>query len=154
MPNWCSNHATFRHSDPEIIKIIKLGIENKNLFEVFIPIEEGKDASSLWGTKWDIDEPHMVDYGDDYVQVVFQTAWSPPLEFYETIEREHEIEVEALFYEPGMAFMGGYCDNETWDHPWPETPEDYNNIPEALEIAFNIREYWYEEGIEEYAEGL
>ena len=154
MPNWCSNTAVFRHTDPEMIKTIKEGIENHNLFEIFIPVEEGKDAASLWGTKWDICEPQIIDSSDQYVEVVFQTAWSPPLEFYEMVENVHEIEVEALFYESGMAFMGGYKDGQTWDHPWPETPEDYDNIPDELDNAFGIHEYWWSEGIEEYAEGV
>lgn len=153
MPNWCSNVVLFTHNDPKIIQKIKRGIEEQNLFETFIPCKESiTDQVTAWGTKWDICEPDILDNTENSITVRFQTAWSPPLEFYRQIEENENIKIDALFYESGMCFMGGYKDGYEWEHPWPETPEDYNQIPPELDEAFGIREYWYSEGIEEYAQ--
>lgn len=157
MPNWCSNEATFYHTNPEIIQKIKNGAENKDLFETFVPLN-GNDgileASETWGTKWDICEPYIISEEDNLIVIRFDTAWSPPIEFYQKLEQNYGVEIKAFFYEPGMAFMGGYESGNEWDHPWPQTPEDYENIPSELDNAFGISDHWYDEGIEEYAEGL
>jgi Ferredoxin-like domain in Api92-like protein len=59
-----------------------------------------------WGTKWDIsevDEDYMEKSADGKtVTISFDTAWSPPLEWYDNISG---FDINAYYYEPG----GGFC---------------------------------------------
>jgi hypothetical protein len=101
-----------------------------------------------WGTKWDVG-------GDDcYIEVTenlrtgkwvlnfsFDSAWSPPIEIFEAIaDAGHEI--EAFYYEPGMAFCGKFsnengdeCYNITGNSDWV-----VENIPEDIDVAMGISE--------------
>jgi hypothetical protein len=70
----------------------------------------------------------------------FDTAWSPPIEFYENLE-EQGFRIEAFYYEPGMAFCGVYedgCDDQfdiEGDSDWVE-----KHIPRRIDEAFAIAE--------------
>ena len=58
-----------------------------------------------WGCKWDVNDV-VVDRNDaNHVHLTFDSAWSPPIEFYEKLEVLGFI-VEAYWYEPGMMFCG------------------------------------------------
>jgi hypothetical protein len=79
-----------------------------------------------WGTKWDIsdvDEDYM-EKSDDGKTVTFSfdTAWSPPTEWYDNISG---FDINAYYYEPG----GGFCGN--WNS------EDGDN---QYEIGDNIED--------------
>jgi hypothetical protein len=96
-----------------------------------------------WGTKWDanpIDTFNDLPSGATSVCLSFDTAWSPPIEFYQNIE-EQGFEIEAFYYEPGMAFCGVYEDGEDdqfdieGDSDWVE-----KHIPRRIDEAFGIAE--------------
>ena len=60
-----------------------------------------------WGTKWDfeLDNVHRV---DEYtLTAAFDSAWSPPIEAYNEL-LALGFEITALYYEPGMAYVGKY----------------------------------------------
>lgn len=63
-----------------------------------------------WGTKWDVDpyDPEDVKV-DEYgvLEFGFDSAWAPPTGIYEALVQQG-YEVEATYYEPGMAFVGRY----------------------------------------------
>jgi len=63
-------------------------------------------AVDNWGTKWDIsevDEDYMEKSSDGKtVTISFDTAWSPPLEWYDNISG---FDINAYYYESG----GGFC---------------------------------------------
>ena len=103
MPNWCSNAAYFSHPDPEKIDLL---FENRDgLFAALRPYEgEWSYAWCVlnWGTKWDADVSEIERMDDNTALVVFETAWSPPLELYYWID----YDVDAVFYEPNMELMG------------------------------------------------
>ena len=71
-----------------------------------------------WGTKW---EPNFVPYleemeieneGDiDILNLNFNTAWSPPIEFYEAMT-ELGFEVSATYREDEGEFAGGFENGE------------------------------------------
>ena len=95
-----------------------------------------------WGTKWDITSSGNGDpaVGDDGLteQFSFDSAWSPPLEFYKKME-EMGFTVDAFYYEPGCAFCGRYSEGVDDYHDirgnsdWVE-----KNIPEAIVEMFAI----------------
>ena len=97
---------------------------------------------SNWGTKWDISgrdngEAAVTDDGC-CVEFSFDSAWSPPLEFYAKME-ELGFVVDAFYYETGMAFCGRYKDGEDDQHEikgdsdWVE-----ENIPQEINEEFAI----------------
>lgn len=68
-------------------------------------------AVDNWGTKWDVSadgngEPSVSEDGLS-VQFSFNSAWSPPVAFYERME-DLGFTVDAFYYEPGMGFCGRY----------------------------------------------
>ena len=119
-----------------------------------------------WGTKWDVGgDGQEVDITEDgtMLSTYFDSAWAPPTNAYEKLQ-DMGFGVEAMYYEPGMAFAG------KWDHG----SDDYyefgsmsadqaeSEIPSDVDFAFgiteSIREYerenqedltaWVKEGIE------
>lgn len=63
-----------------------------------------------WGTKWDVNQDEVdIEYVDSgSIKMMFQTAWSPPIGFYEHIHNTLGVDVEATYFEPGMMFCGSY----------------------------------------------
>lgn len=61
-----------------------------------------------WGTKWD---PELIDcdFDGETLSVSFDSAWSPPIAFYEWLV-EQGYEVSANYYEPGMDLGGFWTD--------------------------------------------
>ena len=65
---------------------------------------------SNWGTKWDVD-PMSCDYDGETLSVSFDSAWSPPIGFYNWLV-EQGYEVSANYYEPGMDYAGEWIDGD------------------------------------------
>lgn len=113
-----------------------------------------------WGTKWDVGSE------DSYIEVTentetgkwvlnfsFDSAWAPPIEIYEAIaEAGHEI--EAYYYESGMAFCGKFT-NDSGDEYYEITGNSdwvANNIPEDIDVSMGISEgmaSWEEDEVDE-----
>jgi hypothetical protein len=103
-------------------------------------------AIGEWGCKWDISNG-----GDDYkikkvangytVTLSFDTAWSPPINFYDKLV-ELEFEVDAMYYEPGVNFCGRYYDgqDEIYDLTMLTSEAVKDQLPEELDQAFGISE--------------
>lgn len=95
-----------------------------------------------WGTKWDVNLEN-INREDEYTLTAsFDSAWSPPIEAYQKLEALG-FEIEAKFYEPGMAFCGtydaGYGENTyQLDGLNSETVRDV--IGEDLDDFFGISE--------------
>ena len=82
-----------------------------------------------WWTKWDaydvettIEEDLWIGWDINSCTILFQTAWSPPIAYYEELfafllERDPSVQMDATYVEPGFAFCG------TWDNgtDYPET---------------------------------
>lgn len=64
-----------------------------------------------WGTKWDFSFNHVERVDDNTLTASFNSAWSPPIEAYQKLE-ELGFEIDAKYYEPGMAFVGTYVTGE------------------------------------------
>lgn len=180
MPNWCSNSVTFKHNDAKQIERLVNGYKNNKLFSEFFPTpaelvdntapnNKGDELLEKygsrdwyewnvnnWGTKWDIGsdsyEDDFYNEGDNSVTISFESAWSPPLAFYENMV-ELGFEITAYYYESGMAFCGKFEDGEDeyfeieGNSEWVK-----ENIPNDIDEAFNISENmeaWEEEELEE-----
>ena len=103
-------------------------------------------AIGEWGCKWDISNG-----GDDYkikkvdngysVTLSFDTAWSPPINFYDKLV-ELEFTVDAIYYEPGVNFCGQYYDgsDETFELNNLSSEEVKEQLPPELDLAFGISE--------------
>jgi hypothetical protein len=95
-----------------------------------------------WGTKWDIGckdgyglEPTRV---DNELSITFDSAWSPPLGFYERLV-VLGFDVQASYFEPGMSFAG------IWHNGKDEFYEgNWSDFPEALVDEFDMQEYYKE----------
>ena len=104
---------------------------------------------SEWGTKWDANNITINSDSDQLMELIFDTAWSPPLAFYDRMV-EQGFEVSAYYYEPGCSFVG-HWDNGADD--CYEIPGDADgvreSIPEYLDDYFGISESmeeWADEG--------
>ena len=135
MPNWCSNSITVSHTDPAMITKFADACREGKLFETFAPLptKDGEweygTAIETWGTKWDINnEDIIINYQkEDVINLHFDTAWSPPITFYEKFIEKYGGEIHATFCEPGNDFIGMYG---------PEGVKDWSltdpNVPESL----------------------
>lgn len=133
MPNWCSNTIVLKHKDPEMINRVIRG--KKGFLMEFLPTPESLNndsnvcdttrnqniqkygASSWyewnltnWGTKWDFKFDTVEKVNPHEVKATFLSAWSPPVNAYEKLH-DMGFEIEAFYFEPGMAFAGKWSGN-------------------------------------------
>ena len=138
MPNWCVNDITIEHDDPAMLdKIVQIvnnnESEDKGLFSSFVPPpdtpayrdEYDKKQSELhddptwwrnwnlrnWGTKWDITDFDLEYETAKKIRLCFDTAWSPPLPFYEALEKQGYA-IDAVYMEAGWGYWGNWINGE------------------------------------------
>ena len=167
MPNWCINKLTITHDDKSMLDKFEKAYRDDWTIETFLPtprdpgdptklMGEGSSYSENdnvntswylwrlqnWGTKWDIGcndgyglEPTRV---DNELSITFDSAWSPPLGFYERLV-VLGFDVQASYFEPGMSFAG------IWHNGEDEFYEgNWSDFPEALVDEFDMHEYYKE----------
>jgi hypothetical protein len=64
-----------------------------------------------WGTKWDFNLENVERQDPNTVTASFESAWAPPTGAYEKL-MALGFEVEAMYYEPGMCFVGKWDNGE------------------------------------------
>jgi hypothetical protein len=103
-------------------------------------------AIGEWGCKWDISNggsDYKIKKADDgyTVTLSFDTAWSPPINFYDKLV-ELEFTVNAMYYEPGVNFCGQYFDgqDETYELNDLSSEQAKEQLPTELDEAFGISE--------------
>lgn len=153
MPNWCNNQVTvsFRNKKqadefakacidvrPEVVPGTLFEMtEPMNLFQHYVPEPEATPdwyswRISNWGTKWAPDIAEILRLGDTMVQITFDAAWGPPIEFFTQGGAAHDWKWEMIYIETGMAFAGSAAgDKDGVSHSDSFTDSD----PEYLEIA-------------------
>ncbi len=98
---------------------------------------------SEWGTKWDVSPYDNVNYeeGSNTVTLGFDTAWSPPTEWYAKVEALG-FQVEGYYYEPGMGFVGVWRDgyDDCYDYSGTHSTTVRSVIGDELDDYFNISE--------------
>jgi hypothetical protein len=118
-----------------------------------------------WGTKWDVDayDPASVVIKNNTIEFGFDSAWAPPTGIYEALV-DDGFEVEATYYEPGMAFVGRWYmgDDECIEFSGETSETVRDVIGDELDDEYGISEcmaeyeemdkdevtQWYEEGVE------
>ena len=136
MPNWCHNEVTLYHNDPAMLARAETAIAAGSLLNEFLPMPtELKENDGWydwrlihWGTKWDIDG-EVVDKKDGSIVLSFESAWSPPIEAYRTMEAEHGFTIYASYEELGIGFRGNYADGEEYTYDIDEAPDDIDEAP-------------------------
>lgn len=149
MPNWCNNGLTLTHKDPARLDAAIKAYEEGRFLEHFVPFPSGEwnydFCVSNWGTKWDVGgrgdmcnrlDPNNASFG-------FDSAWAPPIAAYERMCAEG-FEVEAYYWEPGMAFCGKFTGNELesyddyYEYDGTEPDNVRKAIGEDIDDYFNI----------------
>lgn len=155
MPNWCENRVRIDGPVDKIYNMAK-AIEEERLLEYMVPLKKdggyGTSATEHWGTKWDICEPYMEHTVEDgVIEVSFMSAWSPPIEAFDTyLSQNEDVTIEHFYYEPGNAYTG--VDGEMFEVPDTKSDEwENNSLLQACDEVFGIREemmQWEEENEE------
>ncbi len=129
MPNWCQNNLTITgpQANVEAFKAKAVGHSpweepegepDALNFHSLVPVPDevlkagyaaaGEDwERENWGCKWGADQTRIVDEGGNCIIYEFYTAWSPPIEFLQTVAVQWPALVFVLVYEePGIGFKG------------------------------------------------
>lgn len=130
MPNWCHNKLTITGPEVDVrsfkekaaghcpwYKPDETEIEVLN-FHSLIPVPDnvlqaGYEAAGYdweranWGCKWGADNAQLLDEGGTCLIYEFDTAWSPPMQFLQTVAKQWGALQFVLDYEePGMGYKG------------------------------------------------
>jgi hypothetical protein len=106
-----------------------------------------------WGTKWDVNLDSVNRVDANTVEASFESAWSPPTTAYEQL-MELGFEIEAMYFEPGMAFAGIWDNghDDYYEYGDMNSSEIAEALPTELDEAFGISESaaeWEAENAEE-----
>jgi len=93
-----------------------------------------------WGTKWDVngEEGNAEETDTNTASLYFDSAWSPPIAFYNTM-CDMGWEITAYYFEPGMNYCGVFDNGDDdyieieGDASWVE-----ENVPKELNEMFGI----------------
>lgn len=186
MPNWCSNSITISGPTLKIKAIYDKAMDNESgLLEAICPspadmfhgnlgekerqecIEKGIPnwydwCVENWGTKWDVSlEGEFTDNGDGTAEITgwFDSAWSPPIQAYNTfLEENEDCSITASYDEPGMDFAGTYDNGDdeyledvhtevmdvlTGYKSLEETSDLFQKMNEEFDFIAN-RQEWYD----------
>jgi hypothetical protein len=106
-----------------------------------------------WGTKWDFGLENVERHDPNTVSAAFDSAWAPPTGAYARL-MDLGFEVEAFYYEPGMAFVGKWVDgvDDCYEYGAATADTVRDMIGEELDDYFGISEQmadWEAENAEE-----
>lgn len=164
MPNWCENKAVVKFKSAKAAdEFVKACAEErsgpvpgtlldwhepKNLFQYYLPMPADAEEQWYnwcvhnWGTKWAPDITAISKIGDKQVEIKFQTAWSPPLEWFETCGMRYNWHWQLGYIEPGIAFAGHASGDKNGillhDRYWAGGP-DYEAV--AQDFGISLEDY-------------
>ena len=153
MPNWCMNTVVLENeSKKEIDKLVEFletkATDSNGFFSYLCPRPESEEDDwynwnvNNWGTKWEVipEKDCTTRLTDTSLQLSFDTAWAPPIAFFEYLDNNTEWKVaEANYHEPGMSFVGRYADGIDDSYEYTDA---YDDIDELDNIPEDILEYW------------
>ena len=149
MPNWCWNRLEVQGTEQDMTEFYSKFKVNDHKscddfkMDWFVPRPEHEEKNwynwncENWGTKWDVCEPEL-DIEIPIFSVTFDTAWSPPIQFFERLaEMFPNLTMEMEYEEPGMAFCGiiHYSDGDI-DH----SPGEIIQVSDCCEKEV----YWHD----------
>lgn len=165
MPNWCYNTVSVSHEDAAMIARFVEATKSGNLFNEFVPMPDAlRDTTSPsepdetliekyghsdwyswsianWGTKWCETESDVSYEGEKDATVYFNTAWSPPIEFYNALVKQG-FSVDATYTEEGMGFAGHYLDgvDNCVELDFDKNSEEWINEIEDEDLRWLVQE--------------
>ena len=190
MPNWCNNTITIQ-GPTDTLKPLWDEAQKTGLLQAMKPMpkeledttspapQEGEPQPlvdgfdnwydwrvSNWGTKWDVDTDGLeyTDNGDGTAVIsgYFESAWSPPIDAYQTFcDDMDNCSLDAYYDEGGMDFAGhwydgvdDFCDNvseyaRNVIKNGDSGSDLYDHLDDYLELTEQRREYIEEELNEE-----
>jgi hypothetical protein len=161
MPNWCFNSVEVEGPARVLTAWVKNVERNAGsdtgLFGTFVIPAYNEDSSNwyeahsvAWSTKWDV-EINKLDWDRyvDGVKLQFDTAWSPPMGWLETMSRDWpSLTFKIAFEEGGMCFMGyaivkngeyWMAENDTVDWEFSDDELLQEKLDDAYYNAMNER---------------
>lgn len=171
MPNWCYNTLTLS-GDADVISRINDWYKQSDkkevgLFGLFYPLpDELKDTTAPsrepnkaliekygadnwydyqtqnWGTKWDVRQIFTEAETENEICLSFDTAWAPPIAFYEKLSADYpELIISASYYEGGCDFCG------TFESDFGEETLSISNIREKCLSTYKKT---YKDNVDEF----
>ena len=131
MPNWVTTTLTLTHSDDNMIRRVEGSFET-GLFNEFVPIPTPEPEDLIlwcwdnWGTKWDVEDVRIDDipvFFKNSTTIVFNTAWSSPIIFYEKMEKLGFV-VEAEWEDDFAMIRGSYRNGVAEEHEFDEDEDE------------------------------
>jgi len=125
MPNWCYNEIEIV-ADEKTLDDMEMAARKDKLLDFIKPMPselEGTKSPSdepnwydwsveNWGTKWDV-SPVRIEKTKKKLSIVFDSAWSPPLEAIDFLWNSGRVKsIYLSYWEPGMDFGGLYKNGE------------------------------------------
>lgn len=113
MPNWCFNEVEIKGTKKaikEIVALLKEAEATGVFFDRVYPEPEGAErdwCSKNWGTKWDANVESLgFEVNEKSISISFDTAWSPPVEFFAKFSEIYKVTVEVRYLEESRDFVG------------------------------------------------
>lgn len=86
----------------------------QGFFEAFHPPPQGLSAEAVaawvkthWGTAREaMVHPDEIEVGETQVELLLDTAWTPPLAFFRALSKQQQLDVRIEFIEVGEGFCG------------------------------------------------
>lgn len=142
MPNWCACTLTLTGSN-DALQQFKSSMEKINEHGKYVPFSLNQTlprpashpdliewSVENWGTKWDVDNPEVITTPSS-IQIFFNTAWSPPIEWLQNvISKFPGLNATLAFCEIGAGYYGQTTiieGNETCEQ-YKITTNDTENI--------------------------
>ena len=168
MPNWCNCSLTISGPRDTIEQVVRAATGKMGdtpddrplgMLEYMVPVtaSDGEvtasDQTAAWGTKWDITDAEVLsedDLGDGVLEVVmvFDTAWSPPIECFETWFAENsDCDCVLDYHEPGIAFVGRFSletGEETWEYGAATADTVRDLVPAEVVDYWDLEQCMYE----------
>ena len=102
-----------------------------------------------WGTKWDACEITIEDFDDDTLTLTFDTAWSPPEQFYFALH-DNEWVFTASFVECGCDFIGYFKDGKCESENFNDGSLDFDSDTFYEDETARVESYFDSVGIDHY----
>lgn len=146
MPNYCTNHLTVAGDEEALDEFLAATADRDGhlRFHQLAPVTQphGDDPTNsriitaqvnTWGTKWDLAHEEAFQRTDTGEAVIlFDTAWSPPLEWTLAASSLYPTLTFTLAYdEPGVSFAGVYFikAGEQLDDSWQGDSQSWTACP-------------------------
>jgi len=159
MPNWNSNAIVVDGPADKIRALWEAAQpapgKDGSLLEAMVPIGEWvyDTAVNAWGTKWDVSLEGLQliegDNGTASIQGYADSAWSPPIEAFQTYAAANlDVFLSLKYFEPGMSFIGQW-DSEAGDDYWEDVGSLLETTAESDPFLYELMEEfnvwgWYD----------